>query len=260
VSLAALAELESDLPALRGSVEYYLASLAEDRGDFREATTRAEVSLTLRQEQGDASPITETLNLLGKLAINRDDAPAARHYLGEGLRLLGEQNPVIKGKLLHNLAVLAAYQGEVENARRLYREGLAELRRVDDPHDEARLLGDFGALAQQHDRDYAEARRLYLDALAGYHQLRDRHGIAVMLNNLGELAELDGQPETAVGLFLHAEAIFRELHSAFVTEPATSLARIAQQLGSEPWARLREAAEGITWEELLRAAGAAGSP
>ena len=34
-----------------------------------------------------------------------------------------------------------------------------------------------------------------------------------------------------------------------------NVARIAQQLGPEPWAKLRAAAEGTTWEELLPPSG-----
>lgn len=81
--------------------------------------------------------------------------------------------------------------------------------------------------------------------------LRNRHGIGVTLNNLGELSEADGDLETAVLLFSHAERMLRDLQSAHLTVPAAGLQRLAEPLGALRWSALRSAAESGGWEEVV---------
>ncbi|MGV3722658.1 MAG: hypothetical protein ACO1SX_17285, partial [Actinomycetota bacterium] len=78
-----------------------------------------------------------------------------------------------------------------------------------------------------------------------------RHWIAVMLFNLGEIAETEDDTSTAVQLFIHAERLFRELNSALVAEPASSLERLAERLGAEQFSALAEAARTHSWESLI---------
>lgn len=155
------------------------------------------------------------------------------------------------GHVSHNLGLLARSRGDVDEARRLYREGLAHYRAAGDVHDEAVTLGNLGAIAHLQDRDYAEARHLYNESLGLRRTLGDRYGIAVMLNNLGEIAELEGEIETAVVLFLHAERLLRELQSAHVSAPTENLKRLAERLGIERWAAMRVVAEQARWEEVV---------
>jgi tetratricopeptide (TPR) repeat protein len=220
-------------------------------GDLAEARRQAERSLALRSALNDRPGRADALNLLGHIAMKAGDLAAAQSRFDDALQLLAVDDHIRRGIIMHNVADLAARRGDAEAARRLYRESLAHLRSAGDPRDEARLLGDLGALAHERGPDPLEARRLYQESLTLYRELGDRHGIAVMLNNLGELAEMDGDRETAAALFLHAERIFRDLQSAFVTEPAASLQRLAEQSGPERWPALRTAAEQISWEELV---------
>jgi tetratricopeptide (TPR) repeat protein len=228
-----------------------LASLAEDMGDLAEARRQAERSLALRSALNDRPGRGDALNLLGHIAMKEEDLAAAQNRFDDALQLLAEDDHIRRGVIMHNVADLAARRGDADAARRLYRESLAHLRTAGDPRDEARLLGDFGALSQECNEDPSEARRLYHESLALYRELGDRHGIAVMLNNLGELAEMDGDRETAAALFLHAERIFRDLQSAFVSVTAASLRRLAEQSSADQWAALQAAAERTSWEELV---------
>jgi predicted ATPase/class 3 adenylate cyclase len=236
---------------LMAAISQDLASLAEDMGDLAEARRQAERSLALRSALNDPPGRGDALNLLGHIAMKEGDLAAAQNRFDDALQLLAEDDHIRRGVIMHNVADLAARRGDADAARRLYRESLAHLRTAGDPRDEARLLGDFGALSQECNEDPSEAHRLYQESLALYRELGDRHGIAVMLNNLGELAEVDGDRETAAALFLHAERIFRDLQSAFVSEPAGSLQRLAERVGPERWPALRAAAEQASWEDLV---------
>jgi predicted ATPase/class 3 adenylate cyclase len=236
---------------LRAGISHHLASLAEDMGDLAEARRQAEESLALRRELNDPQSIADGLNLLGRLAFQADEPDAARDRFEEALQLLPGGDHPRRGRVLHNLGLLAGHRGDADEARQLYEESLAHLRTAGDLHDEARLLGDLGALAQGSAHDYAGARRLYQESLTLYRALGDRDGIAVMLNNLGELAELEGDVETATILLVHAERIFRDLGSVHAAVPAASLRRLAGQVGAERWSSLRAAAERATWEEAV---------
>jgi predicted ATPase/class 3 adenylate cyclase len=247
----AIAAAEGVAPRLRGAIRRGLAVLAFDMGDFAGARQHASDCLALCREANEPPGIAEALNLLGLLAIDAEDLDAAQASLEEGLRLTSKQEHTIRGKILHNLALLASRRGDAPLSRRLYQESLTHFRATGDLRDEAVALGDLGALAQEHEHDCAEARRLYQQSLALRHALRDRWGVAVMLNNLGELAEIDGDVETAIALFTHAERLFRDLHSAFAAVPAEALQRLAERIGTERSEELRVAARRLTWEEAI---------
>src|SRR5262249_28119388 len=70
----ALAGPNGDRRALRATLHYHAASLAEDRGDLAAAKKEATASLALRRELEDPSATADTLNLLGKLAIGDGEA------------------------------------------------------------------------------------------------------------------------------------------------------------------------------------------
>ncbi len=99
--------------------------------------------------------------------------------------------------------------------------------------------------------DHITARRFYHESLAIYRALRYPYGIAVTLNNLGELAELNGDLQTAIALFIHAQRLLHDLHSVDERIPAEHLQRLAEQTGAERFADLRRAAEQRTWEEMV---------
>jgi predicted ATPase/class 3 adenylate cyclase len=249
---AAAAELGSDGERLLAAISRDLASLAEDMGDLDEAREQAEASLAISERLGDREGVADALNLLGRVAVHAGDLDAARGRFEAALEQIpAADDHARRGVVMHNLANLLFRRGDGDSARRLYQESLAHLRAAGALHDEAGLLGDMGALAQEHDGDLPEARRLYRESLALYRAVGEPYGIAVMLNNLGEIAEAEGDLETAVRLLVHAERILRELRSIYATEPAASLKRLAEQTGPERWAVLRAEAERMPWEDVV---------
>jgi predicted ATPase/class 3 adenylate cyclase len=243
--------LEGDARGWQAALGHHLASLAQDRGNLAEARARAEASRALRQELNDPPGLAESLNLLGLIALEEGDSDAAQTHFEEALRLLAADDHTQQGMVLHNLALLARRRGTVEEAKRLYQESLGHRRTAGDVRGEAETLGNLGFLAHIAN-DLAEARRLYDASLALRRDLRDRYGIAVMLNNLGELAEAEGDLPTAVALFVHAERLFHDLQSADERTPAEHLQRLTDQWAPDRLAEARQAAEGTTWEEILK--------
>ncbi len=54
-----------------------------------------------------------------------------------------------------------------------------------------------------------------------------------------------------IALYLHAERILRDLHSADAHFPTDSLQRLTKQLGAKRFAALRRAGEWRGWEEMV---------
>lgn len=250
-----------DVRKVEASLLLYLAGIVYDMGDTDEARERAEASLALRRELGDAAGTAEALNLMGILAMDAQESEDARRLLDEALALVPRDHER-RGRVLHNLARLTNKGGNPGEARRLYQEALKHRQRAGDARGEAETLGNLGVLAYNAE-DYAEARRLYHSSLDLLRRLRDRQWIAVMLYNLGELAELDlnleagaaeglnKDLETAVILYTHSERIFREIQSAMVVAPAEKLEALQEKCRPELWNRLQNLALEKTWEQII---------
>lgn len=253
--LDATAGIPGDSRALRARISHYLATVSDDLGEIETAIRYAEQSLALRRELGEPRGIAEGLNLLGLLAMDpknpNRDAGRAQSILDEGLALLTDRDHLLRGMILHNLALVASRSDRVDEARTLYESALQHRRAASDARGEAETLGNLGVLAQVYAENLEEAKRLYMESLTILRRLRDRHWIAVMLFNLGEIAEAENDIGGAVTLFVHSELLFRELQSALVGEPAASLERLSQRTGAEEWARLLEAARLTDWESTV---------
>src|SRR5206468_646879 len=97
---------------LRAAISHRLASLAEDLGDLAEARTQAEASLALWRELDDPEGTADALNLLGKLAIDARELDDARARFEDALQLLAAGDHPRRGRVLHNLGLLAARRGD----------------------------------------------------------------------------------------------------------------------------------------------------
>jgi len=235
---------------LEASVRHCLANVLHDMGAYGEAEAEAQKALALRRSLGDPKGAGETLNLLGLLAGDGEEAERAERLLQEALSVLPETDRAHRAMVLHNLARLRLQSGRDEEARALYEETLRHRRAAGDARGEAETLGNLGVLAQNGGR-LEEARRLYLESLAVSRALRDRHSVAVLLHNLGEVAELEGALERAAALFFHAEQLFRDTQSAYVLIPGEALRRLSAVLPPERWAEVLDAAHRVSWQELV---------
>jgi tetratricopeptide (TPR) repeat protein len=231
--------------------------LAHTQGDYAAARAYLEESLAIRRElcrQGERDGPqghADSLNLRGLLAIDEQEYEAAQKLLEEALSLLSDHDHLRRGKVLHNLALVASRRGSPEEAQRLYEAALQHGRSAGDVRREAETLANLGVLAHNAG-DLSAARRLYLESLALRRGLGDRHGIGTMLNNLAELAEASADVERAVLLFTHAERIFQELGSRHAAVPAEALRRLNAPLDAERWRELLAQADAMTWEDVVQ--------
>jgi non-specific serine/threonine protein kinase len=231
-------------------IQFHLASLAVDIGDHVTARAQAEASLVTYCALDDSSGTARALNLLGLLATEDNDTQNASHFFEEALSLWPPEQETERLKTLHNLARLAARQGDNHKARTLYAAILAQRRQSGDLRGQATTLGNLGALAQV-ERDYAGARSFYEESLHAWRTLRDPLGIAVALHNLGELAVSEHDAPRAVVLFVHAERMFHDLSSPYSAESANALEQLREHVGAEEYATLRRRAELTAWEDVL---------
>jgi tetratricopeptide (TPR) repeat protein len=147
------------------------------------------------------------LQILGDVALRRDDPGAAESLYQEALALLselGDQRGIAES--LHRLGHLALQQGDQEEARAFLDESLALQRELGDRRGIARALYHTAELALQRG-DWAEARARYEESLAIRRELGDERSIAECLEGLAALAGVRGQREQAATLFGAAEIL-----------------------------------------------------
>jgi len=135
-AVLALPNSDGDEDALqRTRVLNGAGTLARIQGDFAQARSLHEESLTLRRKAGDLAGIAASLNSLGVLTMFEGKYALAQTHLEESLQLcceLGIQLEVVKR--LNNLGVVAMYQGDYERSRILHEQALALNRELDDQH------------------------------------------------------------------------------------------------------------------------------
>lgn len=237
-------DLDNQKPA-RAALAYHMGSLAHDMGDIATAHTRAGESCDLYRQLNDAGGLADALNLMGLLALDGADYPAAEQHFRESLELRAGNDHPGRGIALHNLARLASAQHDPAASQTLYEEALTHRRAGGDVRGEAETLGNLGVLAQNAG-DSEKAGALYEASLMLRRMLRDRLGIALMLNNMGELAEGAGDAVRAVSLFSQSAALLQELKSAYVKEPTQALQRLESTLGADRFAAARNLAAEIS--------------
>jgi DNA-binding CsgD family transcriptional regulator len=200
---------------LRTRAELLACRLAADLADFSAATALAESSAAGATAVGDTEGLAGALYLLGALAKDRGDEPAARAQTEEALALyreLGDLDNV--GYCLCQLATLGdlgtvdrpgdpADQAQAEAS---CQEALVLYRALGNTDGIARALHCLTYVAYKRG-DYGRAAELARETLA----LRWEHrGLAVipsLFEDLADIAGLTGHPPAAARLYGAAEAL-----------------------------------------------------
>lgn len=188
-----------------------LGSVAHDQGDYGAANTLYEQGLAISRELGDQRGIAHALNNLGAVAYAQGDYDAARTMLHESLPISRELGD--KGCIAHSLNNL----GAMAYAQGDYGTAMAL---YEQSLSISRELGDMRGVAFVRDclgivafaqADYDAARALYEQSLANRRELGDKGGIAYALNNLGFVASNQGDYDAARRLYEQSLEIRREL-------------------------------------------------
>ena len=176
---AALAALPDAETAQRARLESELSLTAHRRGSHGEARRRAEASLRLAEDSGDARATAQAHNILGILARAEGEVDVAVAHLRQSVDAAGSVGDLAATvAALNNLALACADQGDVPAALELAKTALARCRTEG-----------------------------------------DRHREAAILNNLADLLRAAGQEDEAMGHLKQAVAIFAEIGETDGYEP-----------------------------------------
>jgi predicted ATPase/class 3 adenylate cyclase len=141
------------------------AGVATHSGDFDRARSFLEDSLAILRKRGSFE-IGRVLDLLGDIARIERDYAAAEAYYGEALAFVRRGSiKVLLPALLHNIGHVAVGKGEIEEARKLFEESLAEHLETKDKAGVAESLAGFAAVATARGEG-AKAGRLFGAAAA----------------------------------------------------------------------------------------------
>ena len=177
-ALASLVEARSVVPEAqlleRAAIECAAAEAQYQRGTLDEAAATGERGRALLDSLGADAPVRdqiEAMNLLGKIALGRDDAAAAG---------------------------------------RLFRETLALAERTGLVRQEARALVNIGH-AEMRSASHEEAERTLLLAVEKAHQANELKELAFGTLNLGVIAHLRGELGRAIEHYRSCRSLFQRL-------------------------------------------------
>jgi predicted ATPase/DNA-binding SARP family transcriptional activator len=154
-----------------------------------------------------------------------------RGYLSEGRqwysRIVAHREALSTGmsvKLFNQAAVLAAQQGDFDEAQRLFEANLALNRELGNMSGTANVLNNLGALAIEQ-AQYDQARAFLEESLPLRRQLGNQAHIAATLNNLGTVALCQADLASAQQYFDESLTLYRKL------EDTRSIAGVLNNLG-----------------------------
>ena len=243
-------------PSVRAGAMRAAAVLAATQGDYGVAKPLLEASLALYQALGDKAKIALVLQGLSTQRLLQEwDFETARTLAQEGLALaqaVGDRR--VMGRLLYQLGLIAAYQGDRETEHTRWSEALALLRAVGDKRFTAVLLRTMGASAIG-EGEYAASRQTLEEGLAVYRELGDKLGITQTLLNLATIHRTLGDYPTARAHCEQGLPLARELGDKWWLDVAlTEMADLALAQGrydeAETWLRDRQALWGETADRM----------
>ena len=229
--------------------------LAQNQGDFAEARTLSEESLTLFRQAGDQRGCGTALRVLAMVAHAQGDWAEARAFYEEGLTLSRQAGPQwAVAHTLCNLGKVALHLGDYAEARALCEESLTVFRQAENLGGIAYPLKILAEIAH-YLGDWAEARALYEESLTLFRQVGDRLSALSVLGSLGVVAHRQGQRGRSVRL-LGAESSLREsIGSGFPPvgpeEMDAMLASATEALGEAAFTAAWDAGRAMTWEQAV---------
>lgn len=179
-------------------------------------------------------------------------------HVAEGQRLLrdvlerqtGGAYPAARGHALFSAALLAYFQQDHQEARRLYEESIVLRRQLHDRSGLAAALSYLSLVAREQG-NCAEARRLCGETLVIYEELADANGVAMAVCRLAEIDHIEGD-YVAARLGYERSLDFYRQHgnSPFLAWSLHHLGRLALDQGD--YAATRDwltQALAVRWEE-----------
>jgi tetratricopeptide (TPR) repeat protein len=226
-----LSRLPADSPRQAAWIQE-LGILAQNRGDYDEATRQYQRSLAIEERLGNQAGMALSYGQLGILAENRGDYDEATRQYQRALDIferLGDQTHI--ATTYHQLGILAQNRGDYDEATRQLQRALAIKERLGDQTGMALSYGQLGNLAHLHG-DHDEATRQYQRALDIFERLGNQTGMATSYYQLGMLASRRGDYDEATRQYQRALDIFERLgNQARMASTYHQLGILAQNRG-----------------------------
>lgn len=215
---------EAEEHAVRGAHAAWCLALAEDavpalwstgRGEWLDRLDRERDNLRAALHWALGRAEFETATRLGaalwRFWEHRGYLSIGRSHLAS---ILSQPSGVVslaaRSGALTGAGVLAAAQGDYDQATRLGEEALAGWRQLGDRRGIGRTLLCLAAVARYRD-DYAGAWALGQDSLAAYRAINDRWGIGHVLTHLGMVAWVQGDHPAGAAYYDEALTHFRDV-------------------------------------------------
>jgi len=168
-------------------------------GEHHEAQALLQDALGLAESLGDAGLTARILSRLGRLAVVRGDADAARRLLERSVAESRAHDPVVMAFALVKLAWAFELLGDGERADTTFAEGLGVARGTGSARLTARRLLDGAQLALRR-RNYEEASERASEALRLGRTVESRRDITYAIMIAGSVSAKRGDIEGAVRL------------------------------------------------------------
>jgi len=214
--------------------------LARAQGATTKAVARVEASLAMARELGDTRQIADALFSLGQVAVTTGDFARANALYAESLERYREVDLGRAAFATVNLGIVAAQQGDAEQARLWLEEGLAEHRARNNLWGAGFALRALGDLAIR-GGDLVTALACFREAVTLWRDHGFLRGIAQGLIGLASVAAATAPPYGIARIMGTVEYVRDEVGlGLWVTEQAAfdrTRTVVRQQLGEAAYAK-----------------------
>ena len=208
-----LTEAGDTFPDLQAEALLGAGTLAAFQGDFRNARSFLEESLTISKKIGDAPGEARALNALAMMERSEGHTSEAQRLQEESLtkfQALGDKWGIATA--LNGLGVGARYKAHYDEAIPIHRQSLELFRELGDKRGIARALANLGSnMIRKGDTE--NARKLHEESLLLYLEQGDKIGIADSLLELGSLTRRQGSYDMACNRLKQALLVYNEIGS-----------------------------------------------
>ena len=217
-----------------------ISGIYKARGDYDTALRFLEDSLAIRRSIGDKSGEGATLNNISGIYKARGDYDTALRYLEDSLdirRSIGDKSG--EGRTLNNISQIYDARGDYDTALRYLQDSLAIVRSIGDKSGEGTTLNNISGIYRARG-DYDTALRYLEDSLDIVRSIGDKSGLCATLFNMGHLHLSQERAQEAMGSWLSAYVLAKEIGQA---EVLAALDNLAEQLGlatAGGWANLAQ--------------------
>ncbi|MBE8990523.1 tetratricopeptide repeat protein [Nostoc sp. LEGE 12450] len=203
-------KLEIHRLALRGKVDKIAVEIAgklarswKSQSRFREAVQLCKSTLEIAEDY-------LVLHELARSELQLGEVSKAQKYYQKALDICPAEDEQEKAAIIHNLGILKANSGEIEEAIALYQQSLALKEQIGDVLGKAATLHEMGIL-KANSGEIEEAIALYQQSLTISEQIGNVQGKAMTLHCLGILKANTGEIEEAIALYQQSLTISEQI-------------------------------------------------